>query len=108
MENDRMIQENVIKPETTEWASQIVFGPKKDRSLRFCVSYRKLNALAIQDSCLLTRMDEYIDSMGDSRIFLTVDGNSEYCQVKIDKRDREKPPLQVAMACISMLECHLV
>lgn len=35
-------------------------------------------------------MYECIGSIGDSHIFSTLDRNAEYCQVKIDPRDREK------------------
>lgn len=36
-----MIQEDVIQPENTKWASPIVFAPKKGGLLRYCVDCRK-------------------------------------------------------------------
>lgn len=45
--NDRMLQEDVIEPVTTDWAGFIEFAHKKNGSLRFCVDYCKLNAVAI-------------------------------------------------------------
>lgn len=36
---------NVIEAVQTEWVALIVFGQKKDASLRFLIDYRKLNSL---------------------------------------------------------------
>lgn len=89
-EIDGMLQEKVIDSATTEWASSILFTPKKNGSVRFCVDYRKLNAVTIRDLYLLPRMDECLYSLGNTRIFSILDANSGYWKVEIDARDREK------------------
>ena len=38
-----MLEQNVIQSSTSAWASLVVLGCKKDRQLRFCVDYQKLN-----------------------------------------------------------------
>lgn len=45
-------------PNTTEWASPLVFVPKKDRSLRFWVDHRRLNAVTVGESYAISKMDE--------------------------------------------------
>lgn len=75
MELDLVLQEEVIKPGTTEWAGHIVFDAKKDRSLRISVYYRKLNAVTIGNSNSLSRMDECIDSSGEVTVFSTSNVN---------------------------------
>mgnify|MGYP006048027623 FL=1 len=77
-EIQRMLQAGVIAPANAEWASPIVMVPKTDGSTRFCVDYRRLNAITVRDSYLLPRMDECIDSLGDARIFSTLDCNAGY------------------------------
>jgi hypothetical protein len=72
-EIDRMLAEQVIEPATCEWASPIVLVPKPDGSLRFCVFYRRLNAITVPDTYALPRMDECIDSLGDAVVFTTLD-----------------------------------
>jgi hypothetical protein len=64
-----MLKAEVIEPATSEWASPIVLVAKPDGSTRFCVDYRKLNAITVRDSYPLPRMYECIDSLGDAKIF---------------------------------------
>jgi hypothetical protein len=85
-----MLKAEVIEPATSEWASPIVLVAKPDGSARFCVDYRKLNAITVRDSYPLPRMDECIDSLGDAKIFTTLDCNSGYWQIPVRPEDREK------------------
>lgn len=64
MEIDRMFEMGDIKPAETKWGAPIVFVPKKDGSSRFCMDYRKLNAvITIRDSYTIPKMDECIVSL---------------------------------------------
>ncbi len=89
-EIDQMLRMKVFEPSCSEWASPIVLVPKSDGSLRFCVDYRRLNALTIRDSYPLPRMDECIDSPGEATIFTASDCNSGYWQIPIDPSNRDK------------------
>ena len=102
-EVDRMLEAGVIEPAQSEWASPIVLVPKPDGSLRFCVDYRRLNAVTVKDTYPLPRMDECIDSLGDANIFTTLDCNSGYWQIPIAPEDRDK----TAFVCHSGLFRYL-
>jgi len=89
-EIDEMLRMGVIEPAKTAWASPVVFVPKPNGSLRFCVDYRKLNAMTVQDSYPIPRMDECIDSLGEAVVFSTFDANSGYWQVVMNQDDMDK------------------
>mgnify|MGYP003411260331 FL=1 len=85
-----MLDAGVIEPATSEWASPVVLITKKDGSVRFCVDYRKLNALTVKDTYPLPRMDECLDSLGDAFLFTTLDCNSRYWQIQVTDEDKDK------------------
>ena len=89
-EVERMLEMKVIEPSSAEWANPVVLVRKPDGSTRFCVDYRKLNAITTRDVYPLPRMEECIDSLGDATIFSTLDANSGYWQVEIAEEDRDK------------------
>jgi hypothetical protein len=74
-EVQRKLMEGVIEPANSEWATQVVLLPKPDGSMRFCVDYRRVNALTIRDTYPLPSIDECIDSLGDAQLFSTLDCN---------------------------------
>jgi Reverse transcriptase (RNA-dependent DNA polymerase) len=90
VEIHRMLRAGVIEPATSERASPVVLVPKPDGSMRFCIDYRRLNTVTVRDSYPLPRMDECIDSLGDARVFSTLDFNSGYWQIPVSPKDKEK------------------
>ena len=57
----KQLEAGVIEPSNSEWADPVLFVPKKDGRLRFCVDYRKVNEMTLKDSYPLPRMDDCID-----------------------------------------------
>ena len=64
--------------------------PKKDGSTRFCIDYRKLNAVTKKDCHPLPRIDDLLDSFQGSMCFSTLDLASGYWQIEMDPIDKEK------------------
>ncbi|KAL5475858.1 hypothetical protein EMCRGX_G025729, partial [Ephydatia muelleri] len=62
-ELNEMLKEGVISRSTSEWAAPIVLITIKKEELRFCVDYRRLNAISSMDSYPMPRMDEMIDQL---------------------------------------------
>ena len=89
-EVDRMLKMGVIEPSNAEWASPVVLIPKPDGSTRFCVDYRKVNALTARDVYPLPRMDECLDSLGEASYFTTLDANTGFWQIEVHPDDRDK------------------
>ncbi len=61
------LNKGFISSSSASYASLILFAEKKDDSLRFCVDYRKLNALTKRDRYLLLLIDETLARIQGSR-----------------------------------------
>ena len=87
---EEMLGQGVIQPSTSPWASPIVLVKKKDGSFRFCVDYRKLNAITQREARPLPRVDDLLDALQGYNLFSTLDLRSGYWQLSMDPGDREK------------------
>lgn len=80
----------VVDPVKTEWVDQIVFAPKKDGSVTFCVNYRNLSAVSVRDSYPIPQMNECCGSFVDGLIFYKLDSNRSSLQIDIEDSDRDE------------------
>lgn len=85
-----MLEKGVIRDSCNPWAAPIVLVRKKNGSLRFCVDYRKLNAVTHKDAFPLPRIEETLTNLTHAEWFSTLDLASGYWQVAMDAKDREK------------------
>ena len=56
-----MLNQGVIQPSQSPWASPIELVKKRDGDTRFCVDYRKLNSCTRKDLFPLPRIDNTLD-----------------------------------------------
>ncbi len=61
------LNKDFISSSSASYASLILFIEKKDGSLRFCIDYRKLNALIKRNCYLLLLIDETLTHIQDSK-----------------------------------------
>ncbi len=82
-----MSEANIIEP------SPIVLVRKKDETMRFCVDYRRLNAVSEADAYPMPRVDELIDRLGPAKYISTLDLTRGYWQVPVDPESRSMTAL---------------
>ena len=85
-----MEQRGIVQPSSSPWASPVVLVPKKDGKLRFCVDYRRLNAATKKDVYPLPRIEDILDTLGQTRYFTTLDLTAGYWQIPLDPASRSK------------------
>lgn len=54
----------VLKPVVADRASPLLFVPKKDESLRFCVDYRRFATVTLRDRYPIPRTTEFTTFAG--------------------------------------------
>ncbi|KAK7915620.1 hypothetical protein WMY93_011381 [Mugilogobius chulae] len=83
-----MLESGVVRESSSPWAAPIVLVRKKDGSWRFCVDYRRLNAVTHKDAYPLPRIEESLTGLKAAKWYL--DLASGYWQVEVEPADQEK------------------
>lgn len=84
------LENDLIQPSTSPWASPLVLVRKPDGSTRFCVDYRKLNESTANVSWPLPRVDDALSVLNGAKYFTTLDLAKGYYQVPVAPADQPK------------------
>lgn len=83
-----MLAKDIVEPSTSPWSSPIVMVKKGDGSWRFCVNYKRLNAVSVPDAYPLPYVSSILDKLRDARYLTTLDIKSAYWQIPVAKESR--------------------
>ena len=72
------------------WASPVVIVPKPDRTIRFCVDYRKVNKVTKMDAYPIPSMERMIDKVASAKYISTLDLTKGYWQISLETSTIEK------------------
>lgn len=86
-----MLEQEVIRvSDGSPWASPVVCVPKSDGTTRFCIDFRRLNALTKADVFPLPRIDDVLDRMTGSQFFSKLDLKSAFWQIPVKREHQER------------------
>ena len=57
-----LLDKGFIRPSTSPWGTPVLFEKKKDKTLRLCIEYRKLNRVMIKNLYPLPKIDDCLIS----------------------------------------------
>jgi hypothetical protein len=104
---DKWIEHDVIEPSSSPWSFAMVAAPKKGGAIRWCIDYRLLNKVTLNDSISLSGIEDNLARLSGSSVFSGVDGAGAYQCVGVHKADRPKMPFLLLSACGSLKGCRL-
>jgi hypothetical protein len=82
------MQRGWIESSTSAWNSPVLFVPKPNGSLRFCVDFRALNTVTEPSAAPIADQRDVLDSLQGAKVFSTLDLCSGFYQIPLDNESR--------------------
>lgn len=89
-ELDKMLADDIVEECESAWGAPALLVPKANGKVRFCVDYRKLNAVTKTDVYPMPLIDELVQSTKKNCFMSSIDMRSGYWQVSVREQDRDK------------------
>nr|CAI5865101.1 unnamed protein product [Callosobruchus analis] len=87
-ELDDMLEKGIVEPSSSAWSSPIVMVQKKDKSWRFCVNFKRLNAVSSPDAYPLPFISSILDKLRDAKYISSLDIKSAFHQIKLSEESK--------------------
>ena len=87
---DTWLQQGIIRPSQSPYASQVVIVWKKTGEICLCVDYHKLNSIMVRDAFPLPRIDEALQAVHSSNWFSSFDLAQGYLQLAMEESNIKK------------------
>ena len=105
----KMLRLGVIERSTSPWSSPVLLVPKANGTYRFCVDFRRLNAITKKDATPMPHFDDIFSQINDATIFSTLNLLSGFWQVPVTRQACELTAFTVGnQHFIISLKCLLV
>ncbi|GBO03278.1 Transposon Ty3-I Gag-Pol polyprotein [Araneus ventricosus] len=85
-----MLENDIIRPSKSSWASPLHLVSKKVGSLQPCEDYRQLDAQTIPDRYPIPKIEDFHHILKQTKIFSKIDLFKAYFQIPIAEEDKQK------------------
>ena len=99
-----MLDAGVVRPNNSPWCKAVVSVRKKERSLHFCIDFRRLNALTVKDSHPLPHICKTLESLAGTAHYSTFYLNSGFWQVPMDEESKQYTAF--TLSSMGLYECE--
>ena len=83
------LQEGVIEPSSSEWASALVPVKKRDGTVRWAVDFRQINSLLEGDSYPLPNINALLEQSAGKQVYSSLDCTNAYFTLQINQDSRK-------------------
>ena len=85
-----LLNKGFIRLSTSPWGTPVLFEKKKDKTLRLCIDYRRLNRVTIKNRYPLPRIDNLFNQLRGARVYSKIDLRTGYHQLRVREIDIPK------------------
>jgi len=85
---DELLEQGVIRPSKSPYASPVFLVPKNGGGFRLVVDYRKVNTKIVFDSYPIPTIDQALEQLHGASIFSVLVLNSAYYQIPLSAKSR--------------------
>ncbi|GFS67515.1 retrovirus-related Pol polyprotein from transposon 17.6 [Trichonephila clavipes] len=82
---DEWLEQGIVRPSSSEYASTIVLVKKKDGTTRLCVDYRRLNRKLVKDRFPLPLIEDVLDRLQGAKVYTTLDLKNGFFHVDVNE-----------------------
>jgi Reverse transcriptase (RNA-dependent DNA polymerase)./Integrase core domain. len=86
---NEMLANGIVEPSTSQYSSPPVLVERSGKAPRFCVDYRKINAVTKSEASSLPKIAEVLKSFGEAAVFTVLDLKSGYWQIPLNPASKQ-------------------